>query len=45
MRVVTAFLSFYYMPFDHWSASFWYLFSGLLDAIDGHLARTLGQCM
>jgi len=24
-------------------ASFWYLLSGLLDAVDGHVARMLNQ--
>lgn len=43
LRVLTAFISFYYLPTDPWSASFWYLLSGLLDAIDGHLARMLDQ--
>ncbi|XP_060075880.1 CDP-diacylglycerol--inositol 3-phosphatidyltransferase-like [Ylistrum balloti] len=43
LRVITAFVSFYYMPFDPWRASFWYLLSGFLDAIDGHLARMLNQ--
>ncbi|XP_062583055.1 CDP-diacylglycerol--inositol 3-phosphatidyltransferase-like [Saccostrea cucullata] len=43
LRVITAFISFYYLPTDPWSASFWYLLSGLLDAIDGHLARMLDQ--
>lgn len=43
LRVITAFVSFYYLPTDPWSASFWYLLSGFLDAIDGHLARMLDQ--
>lgn len=41
--MITAFVSFYYLPTDPWSASFWYLLSGFLDAIDGHLARMLDQ--
>ncbi|KAK3083524.1 hypothetical protein FSP39_024736, partial [Pinctada imbricata] len=43
LRAVTAFVAFYYMPTNPWAAAFWYLFSGLLDAIDGHLARMLNQ--
>lgn len=43
LRVVTLFVSFYYMPNDPLKCCFWYLFSGLLDAFDGHAARTLNQ--
>ncbi|KAK7482410.1 hypothetical protein BaRGS_00026332 [Batillaria attramentaria] len=42
-RVVFAFVSFYYMPFDYVKASLFYLLSGFLDAFDGHAARTLNQ--
>ena len=42
-RVITAILSFYYMRTNYLMASFWYLLSGLLDAIDGHVARMLDQ--
>ncbi|KAI1289621.1 CDP-diacylglycerol--inositol 3-phosphatidyltransferase [Halotydeus destructor] len=42
-RIVLAFVSFYYMPFDHVRASFCYLLSGLLDAFDGYAARYLNQ--
>ena len=31
------------MPSDPWIASILYIISGLLDAIDGHLARMLNQ--
>lgn len=44
LRVVFAFISFYYMPFDPTKASICYLLSGFLDAFDGHLARMLNQC-
>ena len=43
IRVVFAFASFYYMPSDPVKASILYIVSGLLDAIDGHLARMLNQ--
>jgi CDP-diacylglycerol--inositol 3-phosphatidyltransferase len=42
-RVLFAFASFYYMPTDPWLASILYIVSGLLDAVDGHLARMLNQ--
>ncbi|XP_076472883.1 CDP-diacylglycerol--inositol 3-phosphatidyltransferase-like [Babylonia areolata] len=42
-RVIFAFVSFYYMPFDHIKAASFYLLSGFLDAFDGHFARMLGQ--
>lgn len=42
-RVVTAILSFYYMRTNYLLATFWYLLSGILDAIDGHVARWLNQ--
>ena len=43
MRVVFAFVSFYYMPSDYVKASVFYLLSGFLDAFDGHFARMLNQ--
>ncbi|KAL5016545.1 hypothetical protein ScPMuIL_006134 [Solemya velum] len=43
LRVILAFVSFYFMPYDPYKAAFCYLLSGLLDAIDGHLARMLNQ--
>lgn len=43
-RVVFAFISFYYMPFDPVKASVCYLLSGFLDAFDGHFARMFNQC-
>ena len=42
-RVVTALLSFYYMPFDYFTASWLYMTSAFLDAWDGYAARYLGQ--
>ena len=42
-RVILAFVSFYYMPTSPYTAGFLYLLSGLLDAFDGHAARTLNQ--
>ncbi|CAG5127972.1 unnamed protein product [Candidula unifasciata] len=44
LRIVFAFISFYYMPFDPTKATLFYLLSGFLDAFDGHLARMLNQC-
>ena len=44
-RVIFAFASFYYMPTEPVIASVLYIVSGLLDAIDGHLARMLNQGM
>jgi len=41
--VVFAFASFYYMPTSPVIASTLYIISGLLDAVDGHLARMLNQ--
>ena len=43
LRIVFAFVSFYYMPTDYLKASFFYLLSGFLDAFDGHFARMLNQ--
>jgi len=42
-RIFLALVSFYFMPFDHVTATWCYLLSGLLDAFDGHAARMLGQ--
>lgn len=42
-RVIFALASFYFMPSDPVKASVLYIISGLLDAIDGHLARMLNQ--
>uniref|UniRef100_A0A0B6ZQ39 CDP-diacylglycerol--inositol 3-phosphatidyltransferase n=1 Tax=Arion vulgaris TaxID=1028688 RepID=A0A0B6ZQ39_9EUPU len=42
-RVLFAFISFYYMPFDPTKASLFYLLSGILDAFDGYCARWLNQ--
>ena len=42
-RIVLALISFYYMPTDYVTASWCYILSGFLDALDGHAARMLGQ--
>ncbi|GLH14320.1 hypothetical protein R5R35_007179 [Gryllus longicercus] len=42
-RVVLALISFYYMPHNHIIASWCYIISGLLDAVDGHAARYFNQ--
>ncbi|XP_050409355.2 CDP-diacylglycerol--inositol 3-phosphatidyltransferase-like [Patella vulgata] len=42
-RVIFAFMSFYYMPTDHYKAACLYLLSGFLDEFDGRLARLLKQ--
>jgi len=42
-RIFLDLLSFYYMPTDYARAAFLYLLSQLLDALDGHAARYLGQ--
>ncbi|XP_029414926.1 CDP-diacylglycerol--inositol 3-phosphatidyltransferase isoform X2 [Nannospalax galili] len=42
-RIVFAIISFYFMPHCPFTASFFYLLSGLLDAFDGHAARALNQ--
>ncbi|XP_028517449.1 CDP-diacylglycerol--inositol 3-phosphatidyltransferase [Exaiptasia diaphana] len=42
-RIILAFMSFYYMPFDPTKAVVTYLVSGLLDAFDGHAARYFNQ--
>lgn len=43
LRVVFAFVSFYFMPTCYVKASICYLLSGFLDAFDGHFARMLNQ--
>uniref|UniRef100_A0A8C2MSQ5 CDP-diacylglycerol--inositol 3-phosphatidyltransferase n=1 Tax=Cricetulus griseus TaxID=10029 RepID=A0A8C2MSQ5_CRIGR len=42
-RIVFAIISFYFMPCCPFTASSFYLLSGLLDAFDGHAARALNQ--
>ncbi|XP_051001245.1 CDP-diacylglycerol--inositol 3-phosphatidyltransferase isoform X2 [Acomys russatus] len=42
-RIVFAMVSFYFMPCCPFTASSFYLLSGLLDAFDGHAARALNQ--
>ena len=42
-RVLFAFAAFYYMLIDPWMASILYIISGLLDHIDGPVARMLNQ--
>ncbi|XP_049766578.1 CDP-diacylglycerol--inositol 3-phosphatidyltransferase [Schistocerca cancellata] len=42
-RIVLALISFYYMPTNHIIASWCYIISSLLDAIDGHAARYFNQ--
>lgn len=42
-RIVLALVSFYYMPTDYVIATWCYLLSGFLDALDGHAARMLNQ--
>uniref|UniRef100_A0A4X2KIJ5 CDP-diacylglycerol--inositol 3-phosphatidyltransferase n=1 Tax=Vombatus ursinus TaxID=29139 RepID=A0A4X2KIJ5_VOMUR len=42
-RILFALISFYFMPSCPLTASSFYLLSGLLDAFDGHAARTLNQ--
>ncbi|XP_043835589.1 CDP-diacylglycerol--inositol 3-phosphatidyltransferase [Dromiciops gliroides] len=42
-RILFAFISFYFMPSCPFTASSFYLLSGLLDAFDGHAARALNQ--
>ncbi|XP_058036783.1 CDP-diacylglycerol--inositol 3-phosphatidyltransferase isoform X2 [Ahaetulla prasina] len=42
-RIILACIAFYYMPTSPSLASFFYLFSGFLDAFDGHAARALNQ--
>jgi len=42
-RIVLALLSFLFMPYYYTLASFCYVTSALLDALDGHAARMLNQ--
>jgi len=42
-RIFLALLSFWFMPTNYVMASWCYILSGLLDAVDGHAARLLGQ--
>ncbi|ELT89548.1 hypothetical protein CAPTEDRAFT_102702 [Capitella teleta] len=42
-RIILAFISFYYMPTNHIIATWCYIISGALDAVDGYAARALGQ--
>ncbi|XP_015916485.1 CDP-diacylglycerol--inositol 3-phosphatidyltransferase [Parasteatoda tepidariorum] len=42
-RILLAIISFYYMPTNYLKATFCYLLSGFLDAIDGYAARWLNQ--
>lgn len=39
-----AIVSFYYMPTNYVVASWCYIISVLLDALDGHAARHYNQC-
>lgn len=43
VRIITALLSFYYMPFAPVKACTWYVISSLTDAVDGLSARYLKQ--
>lgn len=42
-RVILALISFYFMPTNHVIASWCYITSALLDAVDGHAARYFNQ--
>ncbi|XP_015432643.1 PREDICTED: CDP-diacylglycerol--inositol 3-phosphatidyltransferase [Dufourea novaeangliae] len=42
-RVILALVSFYFMPTNHIIASWCYIISALLDAVDGHAARYFNQ--
>jgi len=42
-RIFLALLSFWFMPTNYSMAAWCYIISGLLDAVDGHAARLLGQ--
>lgn len=42
-RVILALISFYFMPTNYVIASWCYVVSSLLDAIDGHAARYYNQ--
>ena len=43
VRIILAFVSFYYMPMDPAIAASTYILSGFLDAFDGYAARCLNQ--
>jgi CDP-diacylglycerol--inositol 3-phosphatidyltransferase len=43
VRIILALISFYFMPTDHVIATWSYIISSLLDAVDGHAARMLNQ--
>lgn len=43
-RIVLAIVSFYFMPTNYIIASWCYIISVLLDALDGHAARKFNQC-
>ena len=42
-RILLALLSFWFMPTSYGLAAGCYILSALLDALDGHMARALGQ--
>jgi len=42
-RILLALMSFWFMPTNYSAAAWCYIISGLLDALDGHMARMLGQ--
>ena len=42
-RILLALMSFWFMPTNYAMAAWCYIISGLLDALDGHMARLLGQ--
>ena len=42
-RVILAIMSFWFMPTNYVAAGWCYIISGLLDAFDGHAARTFNQ--
>ena len=42
-RILLALLSFWFMPTNYVLAAGCYILSALLDAVDGHMARLLGQ--
>ncbi|XP_012287986.1 CDP-diacylglycerol--inositol 3-phosphatidyltransferase [Orussus abietinus] len=42
-RIILALISFYFMPRNYVIASWCYIISGLLDAVDGHAARYFNQ--
>ena len=42
-RVITAFIALWFLPTNPWIAMCSYIFSALLDAVDGHVARMFNQ--